>query len=177
MPDYSVYQGFTVEIKGLDEIEKRLQALPEKIRRKYIRTALKEGSDLILEEARSKVKRSQVMRHPKAGHLADAIVSRISVGMNSASARVGVDYKKVSTGHLVEFGTKPHQVGLKVKSGPRKGQRRIIRFSDGTFRFAISEQHPGARKQPFMRPAYDAKGDEALNIMLTMLAQAVEKEV
>ena len=75
---------------------------------------------------------------------------RRRVGAGKSSGRVGVDHKKVKHGHMVEFGTRPHRVG---------------KF-----------HHPGARKQPFMRPAFDYKGDKALDIMITQLAEAVEKE-
>lgn len=138
------------EIRGLDEIERRLQALPEKLRRKHLRTILRDGSELIRAEAEQKCPRAPTPSTPSAGHLADAIVKKVTVTNRYASARVGIDYSKVKHGHLVEFGTKPHKVGKR--------------------------QHPGARRQPFMRPAFDYKGNEALNLMINNLKTAVEKE-
>lgn len=153
--------GFQIQIKGLDEISKRLEALPEKLRRKELKSALTEGAELVRSAAAAKAHRNpKGPTHPKAGHLADAIIMKVVIGRTEdragvegvdAYARVGVDYKKVKHGHLVEFGTKPHRVGKR--------------------------QHPGSRKQPFMRPAFDEKGDEALNTMLTKLAKAVEVEI
>jgi HK97 gp10 family phage protein len=146
-----------IKITGLDEIEKRLQQLPEKLRRKAIRQALKDGTEIVRAEAAMKAPR----RRPGRGwmgfverddgpHLRDNITSKVSVTNKGATGRVGVDYKKVKHGHLVEFGTKPHRIG--------------------------KLHHPGARKQPFMRPAFDGKGDEAVNTIITQLAQAVERE-
>ena len=149
--------SMTVQITGLDGIEKRLELLPEKLRRKAIRQALTDGTELIRDDAQARVP----MRKPVRGwmaflaredepHLRDAIVSRVSVTAKGASGRVGVDYKKVRHGHLVEFGTKPH---------------RVRNF-----------QHPGSRKQPVMRPAVDTKGDQAVDVMVSELAKAVEEE-
>jgi HK97 gp10 family phage protein len=147
----------TIQIRGLDEIEKRLQALPEKLRRKSIRKALKDGTEIVRAEAALRAPR----RRPGIGwmgfverddepHLKDNITSKVSVTAKGASGRVGIDYKKVRHGHLVEFGTKPHMIG--------------------------KLHHPGARKQPFMRPAFDYKGDESVDVMTTQLAKAVEEE-
>lgn len=142
-----------IQIKGLDEIEKRLQQLPEKLRRKSIGRALKDGTQLIVDEARIKAQKydASPVTHPKAGHLSDAIASKVNIFSDKAIARVGVDYTKVKHGHLVEFGTHPHKIGKR--------------------------KHPGAKKQPFMRPAFDAKGDDSLDSIITDLAKAVEKEV
>jgi HK97 gp10 family phage protein len=134
-----------VSIKGLDEIEKRLQAVPDKLRRKYLRMALIEGTKPIEEEAQHKVRVGL-----NAPHLRDAITSKITIGANFSTARVGVDYKKVKHGHLLELGTDPHMIGRR--------------------------QHRGGRKYPFMRPAFDAKGDNSLDRMLTILAKGIEKE-
>lgn len=147
----------TINIRGLDEIERRLQALPDKIRRKHVRKALQDGSELVRAEAAGLVARRKIahgwegfVERPGA-HLKDFIVTKVTVTGVNATARVGLDYKKVHHGHLVEFGTRPHKVGKR--------------------------QHPGARKQPFMRPAFDSKGDAAVETITTQLAQAVEKEV
>lgn len=148
----------SVKISGLDQIQKRLQELPEKIRKKHIRKALKDGSELVRAEAAMRAPRRKPGRgwmgfveRDDGPHLRDNITSRVTVGQKDASARVGIDYKKVHHGHLVEFGTKPHRIG--------------------------KLHHPGSRKQPFMRPAWDAKGDESVDTIITQLAQAIEKEV
>ena len=108
----------TINIHGLDEIEKRLQDLPEKLRRKHIRKALKDGTELVREEAARLAPR----RKPARGwmtfvetddgpHLRDNITSKVTVGAGKSSGRVGVDHRKVKHGHMVEFGTRPHKVG------------------------------------------------------------------
>jgi HK97 gp10 family phage protein len=155
----------TINVRGLAEIEKRLQALPEKLRRKHINQAMQEGMDLVRDEAQRHIP----SRKPNSGWeafvyrgqtLRNSVATTVSVKQKSATGRVGLDIKKVHHGHLVEFGTKPHKIRIKTKAG----RYRTIK-------------HPGARKQPFMRPAFDNKGDQAVEIMTTRLARAVEKEI
>lgn len=148
--------GIEISIKGLDEIEKRLQALPEKLRRKHLRTALKDPLEMVRQQAVAQCPQRKPGRGWQAfvsegdEHLRDNITSKISVGKTSAWGRVGVDYTKVRHGHLVEFGTKPHKIG--------------------------KMQHPGARAHPFMRPAFDKTGSKVLDDILDYLAKAVERE-
>lgn len=145
----------SVQVRGLDEIERRLQQLPEKLRRRSIKTVLQEGLEIIANEARQRAPRR--ISHgweafvDRGTRLAEAIVTKLSVGAMKATGKVGIDYKKVSHGHLLEFGTKPHKIG-KI-------------------------QHPGNRPRPFMRPALDNKGEDSINHMTSQLAKAVEKEV
>lgn len=144
-----------VQIKGLDEIEKRLQALPEKLRRRSLKKILQDNLDTVTEEARILAPRRLSAGWEafveRGEHLRDAIVNKVSVTAKKAGGMVGLDYKKVRHGHLLEFGTKPHMIG-KIK-------------------------HPGSKARPFMRPALDNKGDAVLDDMTTKLAKAVEEEV
>lgn len=151
-------QTFTVDIKGLAEIERRLRELPEKVRRKHVRKSLKDATEIVRSDAQRRAPREDMTMDmwdyiygvDTGPHLKDNITSKVTVGANGASGKVGIDYKKVHHGHLVEFGTKPHRIG---------------KFS-----------HPGAKKHPFMRPAFDARGDEAVEVITTQLRDAVEKE-
>lgn len=103
-----------VEIKGLDEIDRRLKALPEKLRRRAIRQALKNGTEIVRSAAERIVKRSKY-----APHLANNIATKISVTAKEAHGIVGVN-TKVPHGHLLEFGTKPHKIGPRQHPGGEK---------------------------------------------------------
>ena len=160
----------TISIKGLDAIKQRLQALPDKIQRKHIRRALKDGSEVVRAEAELRVSRIVrkmpkdnflfFLRRPDMGpRLRNNVTSKVSVNAGGGTATVGLDYKKVHHGHLVEFGTKPHKIIIKLANGK-----------------TIIVNHPGSKAQPFMRPAFDGKGNEAVELMVTELANAVEKE-
>lgn len=98
------YQG--IEIKGLDEIERRLQALPEKVRRKHVRKVLGDAANLVRDEARLIVRRAPVPTRPKLGPIAEHIETKVWVNYNRANATVGVDWTTHSYGHLLEFGHK-----------------------------------------------------------------------
>ncbi len=144
-----------IQIRGLDEIEKRLQKLPEKLRRRHLKEVLQEGLALVYEEARIRAPRRLSKGWEafvdRGTRLVDAIAVTVSVTAKKATGKVGIDVKKARHGHLLEFGTKPHKIG--------------------------KLQHPGTKPRPFMRPAMDAKGDDALRRMSEKLVKAVEKEV
>ena len=140
-----------LEIKGLDEIERRLQQLPEKLRRKSIRKVMTESAEIIRSEAARRCRRNP--KGPtwrKSGHLADAIARKVTVRAEASTAKIGIDYTKAHHGHLVEFG---HRVVVHKKD---TGKR--------------------TRKFPFMRPAFDGQGDRALEVLLDGLKKAVEAE-
>lgn len=59
-------------------------------------------------------------------------------------------------GHLLEYGTTPHIIKAKAAGG-------VLHLYGG--QFAEQVEHPGMAAQPFMRPAYDAKKDEAIGIV------------
>lgn len=146
----------SIKIHGLDEIERRLQKLPEKLRRKSLKEVLQKGLDLVADEARIRAPRRGINKGWEAfidrgTRLADAIVTKVSVTAKAAAGKVGIDTKKARHGHLLEFGTKPHKIGKR--------------------------QHPGSKPRPFMRPAIDSKGDDSLNTMASKLVKAVEKEI
>jgi len=80
---------------------------------------------------------------------------RKSLKIRQKVRRQAYDYILVSVGTtvpyaaMVEFGTKPHRI-----NGIR---------------------HPGAAPKPFLRPAFDQKSDEALEITKQHLRDAIEK--
>lgn len=65
--------------------------------------------------------------------------------------------------HLVEKGTAPHAI--------QKGSRRVARRGNSATSHPI--QHPGARPNPFLAPAWHAAQREAIEAMSRVLAEAV----
>jgi HK97 gp10 family phage protein len=159
----------SMKMSGLNEIELRLNELPQKVKTKHLRAALAAGAEVIRAEAARLAPHRKPAR-PGTGwqafvtdsriRLRDAIVSKATVGPKSgAIAIVGIDYKKVHHGHLLEFGTRAHDIPVRT----RGGKIRIIHMKD-------------TKKQPFMRPAFDNKGDLATQIIVNRLMAAVELE-
>lgn len=126
-----------VEVRGLAELERALQTLPEKLERNVMRGALRAGGKVFLLEARRRVP-------VRTGELRKSL--RISVrkvrGMLTAFIKAG--NKKAWYPHLVEFGTAAHLIK------PRNRKSLLL----GIFLREIVE-HPGAQMHPFMRPAFD----------------------
>jgi HK97 gp10 family phage protein len=147
-----------LRITGVDEVTKALTAMTEKTVRKESMAALREVADPILRAAQERVP-------ARYGLLRKALNIRAvkrRTGLDVASIGVNPKIRAVVTrtnpdgtqtrehvwpfryAHLVERGTKPHLVRAKGKA-----------LTLGPVTVSGSVQHPGARPQPFMRPAYD----------------------
>jgi HK97 gp10 family phage protein len=154
-----------VHIKGLKELHAMLQTVPIKIERNIMRGAMRAGANVIAKQARANVPVSEPSDRNRerygayAGALRDTIRTgntRSRKGRVTASIRAGgvetkgsnefqgptLSGRALSGGPVfwatwVEYGTKPHSNG-------RRGM------------------HPGARPNPFLRPAADTKQAEAV---------------
>lgn len=77
--------------------------------------------------------------------------------------KVEVSVGPVREKHLarwVEFGTKPHTIEPKSR---KRGKKRALAIPGwGVYRRV---RHPGSRKQPFLRPAYEAQKGRAQDVM------------
>ena len=76
--------GFSIKIKGFEELEQKLKALEPKLSKKILRSALKQvGNDLlaeVIEKAPS-----------KSGALIASLSSKVSIGKNKVAVKVGSD--------------------------------------------------------------------------------------
>jgi HK97 gp10 family phage protein len=167
----------TIAVSGLSELDKKLEALPGKIQRRALRKALLAGADIIRDEARATVRR-------KSGKLAAAIESSASLSIASADDREFLNAAGVSASdaaiaivsvrggparraHLTEFGAAPHEERPKKKkvlADPATGEI-----------FGRVVKHPGSKAYPFMRPAFDTHAEDALNAIVEVLRDEVEK--
>lgn len=146
-------------VKGLQDLQKALSELPEKIEKNIMRGALRAGAKLILAEAKKRCPvgppsgRNVERYGGREGLLVDTlrVSTRSKRGLVTASVVAGAKDKSGGDpyyAHFVEFGTKPH----------------VIRAKPGGL-LAIGVpvvNHPGARAQPFMRPAIDVSSGPAL---------------
>lgn len=72
-------------------------------------------------------------------------------------------YKKGYVAHIVEYGAAPHLIK------PKKGK--VLKLKGGFVTGGVS--HPGARAQPFMRPAWDTQKKDAQ----AKIAQSIKKDL
>jgi HK97 gp10 family phage protein len=130
-------------VKGLDELQKFLDQLTPKIEANVMRGALRAGMNVVKPIAQSNV-------NSVSGELARGL----KVGTRKRGSRVISNLKATgphrSIAHLVEFGTRAHNIAAKAKGW--------LSFKNV---FAKSVDHPGARPKPFMRPALDGQAQAA----------------
>lgn len=149
------------KITGGKELQAALKQLPAKFQKRIEKNALRAGARVIAKEAKTRVP-------VDTGALKKSI--RVVTGKTREGARV---YVTAGAGgkhdafyaHMVEFGTKAH---FTQKGGATKvGQFALTKAEAG--------RHPGSRPQPFMRPAIDLKGEEAIAQVGITIAANIEK--
>jgi HK97 gp10 family phage protein len=141
-------------IRGGRELNDFLQQLTPKIEKNIMRAAMRAGANVFLREARANIpvvegdlrKSARVSTKSKGGRV-------------SASLKLGG--KKAPHAHLVEFGTKPHEIKPKNTSGALA--------INGTFVRVV--HHPGARPHPIMRPAFDSQSGVAIEAVAAKIRE------
>lgn len=184
-----------IEAGALEGILKSMEHIDKYVKRVALADALEAGGEIILQAARSKAKR-------KSGHLANSLGLRKKIvlqknaqysyavigplrrsyaatikrlHMNRSQkrqqTRSGTEAVNSATqyAHFVEYGTAAHPIG----SGDLTNETLLGR--KGAVRKAQGANHPGARPQPFLRPAYDETKDRVIKIMGDILADGVER--
>ncbi len=136
----------------LDHLADQFRQMARSVRGQVLENLSLKAAEPIRKEAQRNVARRKYPRRRAANlslerHIVKKVIRKTS---GQVDVRIGPDYKKVKHGHLVEFGTAPHKVGKR--------------------------NHPGAAPSPFMRPAYETKGDEAHEILAEGLLQKIKEE-
>jgi HK97 gp10 family phage protein len=161
-----------IEAGALEGILKNMEHIDKYIKRVALADALEAGGEIILQAARAKAKR-------KSGHLANSLGLRKKIVLQkNAQYSYAVIGPLRSTeavnsatqyAHFVEYGTAAHPIG----SGDLTNETLLGR--KGAVRKAQGANHPGARPQPFLRPAYDETKDRVIKVMGDILADGVER--
>lgn len=127
-------------VKGLSELSKMLDQLPEKIHRNVLRGALRAGMKPVQGEAK--------LLAPKDSA---EMAADLKIGTKGKNGEVIASLKATGKhGYLAtwnEFGVQPH-----VIPGPLNINGNVV----------LNVEHPGVQPHPFMRPALDAKASEAV---------------
>lgn len=127
------------------DISRLAEALRESARRSDQTTqeVLIEASGFILAEMEARVP-------VRSGNLR----ASLGVRVHTHSVQIGPDEAKAPYAKYVEFGTAPHEIKPKEKSGV------LVFKMGGQTVFAKSVKHPGTKAQPFVQPAFDAWVDQ-----------------
>lgn len=145
----------SVQVKGLKELGEALQTLPVKLERNVMRSAMRAGMKIIMDEARSNVP-------AKTGALRDSLRISTRSFRGTVTAKVTVGNRQAWYGRFVEFGTAAHVIASKPGS--------LLAFGGGFYR---AVNHPGATPRPFMRPAFDSKHPQALQAFANKVRQVL----
>jgi HK97 gp10 family phage protein len=147
--------GKNLAFTGIEELSQVLDALAsdKKLSNKVVRGILGKAAKPIIQKA-------QALAPKEDGDLRKSIGSIPGRGQGKGEQvyvgpRRGGRFKGYA-GHLVEYGTAPHIIRAKAAGG-------LLHLRGNVF--AEQVHHPGAAAKPFMRPAYDAKKDEAIGII------------
>jgi len=147
------------KVEGISELTDVLRALGVDLR-KMLPDAVFEGA-LVIEAA--------ARRDAPGPHVYAVMEKRKG---DVVAAAVGPDRKHWDYA-FAEFGAKPHVIRPKRGSG-----KRAVAFGAGDSQVVRGEvHHPGVPERPFLRPAIDEHGDEAVRAMGKVLVQAIMKAV
>jgi HK97 gp10 family phage protein len=130
--------GVTYKMEGLAELQAKLSTLPKRLARKVLRPALQDAGAIIQQEAGVQAPRA-------TGKLTTHIVNEVILHSDlSGEIHVG-PAKDAFYGLFSELGTAPHE-----EASPK-----------GTKPYT----HPGEPAHPWLRPAFETKGPEALEAL------------
>ena len=149
-----------IEVTGLAGLQALLDELPARIEGNVVRGGLRAAAKVVEMEAK------RLCPVGKTGDLRDSIRVTLRSKHGHISATVKAGNAKAFYAHMVEFGTARHWI---------KPKNRKSLFVAGLLREAVD--HPGAKKEPFMRPAIDGKADEAIDAMAAYLRDRIPKEL
>jgi HK97 gp10 family phage protein len=146
-----------IGLKGGKEIQDFLNTLAPKLEANIMRSALRAGAKVILEEAKQNVPVS-------SGDLRDSLRVSTSSKKGLVTASVKAGNKKVWYSRLVEFGTAPHSI--RARSG-------FLNFGGI---FTKSVEHPGSKAKPFLRPAFDSRSNQAIEAIGLHIGKRLNKQ-
>lgn len=161
-----------VRIEGLDELDKLLQAFAPRVEANILRGSLNAANKVILQKAKE-------LAPVDDGDLKASIrvTSKIKRANGWVESRIVAGNKKAYYANWVEFGTGTFYSG----TGDSVRRSYIIRprttkglFFTNTVREEV--RHPGIKPQPFMRPAFDMKQNEALKQFGDFMRKRIERE-
>jgi len=175
-----------VEIKGLEELQSALKQFPQNIQKNIMRGAVRAGASLIAKDAKANVPSNTgvlkdsigiVAGKPKNKNFIRFWVTPREGFMRTVKFTLADGTKWKIKGeadgwyaHMVEFGTHSKRIEPLSPKTKYYGKRKKKRD-------AIVSQGGGSPAQPFMRPAYENKGEEAIEATKEYLAKRIDKEV
>lgn len=147
-----------VRVKGLAELQAFLDQLPAKMEANIMRSALRAGANIVRDQAKANAP-------VKTGLLREGLKVSTRSRRGVVSASVKAKGKHGFIAPWLEYGTGAHKITAK-KGG-------TLAFGGG---FAKSVTHPGTAPRPFMRPALEARAQDALVAVGEAIKKRLTKE-
>lgn len=144
-----------VNVKGLSELQAFLDQLPAKMEANVMRSALRAGANVVLNEARAQVP-------VKTGAMRDGLKVGTKSRRGVVTAYVKLRGKHAYLARWIEYGTAAHFI---------KPKRAKSLFFAGLLRDGVD--HPGATAKPFLRPALDSQAQNAV----VAVGEAIKKRL
>ena len=149
-------------LKGFDELDRRLHALPEKVAKKILRQSCVEGAKIIATEA-DRLIRSKV----KIKHAGKTTSIQTSQHYSTVTCRIGSSGKKWYL-KFFETGTVISNKAMQGLKHTAKIRERMARRVGGMWRIS---------PRPWLRPALDTTKEKALEKVGHELGSRIELEV
>lgn len=168
-----------VRVTGQRETRVFFQQLPDLIERRLVRGAARAGAEVIAQEARDRLgsKTAEVAGGAEV-LIADSIRVRVKKLERGALARITPEGPGAYVTPWMEFGTRPHFISVRAEDRQGRTVSRINALDrqaaeegragpgaslkiGGTF-VGGTVYHPGAKPEPFLRPALDTAARAAV---------------
>jgi HK97 gp10 family phage protein len=159
-----------VSIAGGKQLQEFLKALPAKVEKNIMRAALRAGARVIANEAKTLVPvgSGKLKKSLRTG--SDATKGKVTAYVRAGGRRSGATKDKDAFyAQFIEYGTAAHAIK------PKNKKRLKFTAADGTVVITRLVRHTGAKPKPFMRPAFDAKGDAAVRAVSAKIRERLTK--
>lgn len=133
-----------LHITGMADLQKLLDTLPAKLEANVMRGALRAGMKPVQADAKAHAAVA-------SGLLRDGLKISARIRNGKVTASLKATGKHAYLARWIEYGTAAHKISAK-KGGALAIGGRVYRTAG----------HPGAKAHPFMRPALDARAQDAI---------------
>jgi hypothetical protein len=149
----------TIEIQGMREARQQIEKLRGSVAGRQLQDLLVEGAKMITSEAERLAPRGET------GNLRQSFRASAGKVARTFAQAFGFTLARLAPhAHLVEFGTKPHEIKAKGK---------FLRLEGGAFAKLV--RHPGARPDMFFRDAVRSKRTAVRRHIEAGLKQILER--
>lgn len=185
----------SIAIENFPEVDKQLAQLPLELRATALRAGLNAAGQVVINRAKELVpKPGYPGDKPEYKPLRDTIGKLVKVYGDIWVAIVGPQRPAGAHGHLVERGTKPHEIiaSAYVSSVPTsRGARRaetVARYASRQRKKALAAdvasddqmygrrvKHPGGKATPFMEPASKDTQAQQQSAIIAAIGRAIDR--